>query len=282
MIDPPVTTPAPDAPPLVRRAVDLRTLAAETWDVVIVGGGIVGSGALLDAVSRGMRAALDRTGRHRGRDLLALLAAHPWRPALPGAVPVRARARGARRAVPPADPRAAPRPHRAAAVPDLRHPVRLEGVLRRRADAVRHPRGPPRRRLASPAVEGRHAGHRADAAAARVSAEDSSTTTAWRTTRATRWPWPARRSLPAASSVTRVRATGLRTDPRSGVLEALRAEDLTTGAELEIRTRSVVDATGVWAAEPDHPFKGALAPDPAQSRRASRRAAGADPRTRWA
>ena len=57
--------------------------------------------------------------------------------------------------------------------------------------------------------------------------------------------------------VTRVRATGLRTDPRSGVIDALRAEDLTTGAELEIRTRSVVDATGVWAAEPDHPFKGA-------------------------
>ncbi len=58
MIDPPVATPAPAAPPLVRRALDLRTLTSETWDVVIVGGGIVGSGALLDAVSRGMRAAL--------------------------------------------------------------------------------------------------------------------------------------------------------------------------------------------------------------------------------
>ena len=58
MIDPPVATPAPVTPPLVRRAVDLRTLTSETWDVVIVGGGIVGSGALLDAVSRGMRAAL--------------------------------------------------------------------------------------------------------------------------------------------------------------------------------------------------------------------------------
>ena len=41
-----------------RREADLATLAGETWDVVIVGGGIVGAGALLDAASRGMRAAL--------------------------------------------------------------------------------------------------------------------------------------------------------------------------------------------------------------------------------
>ena len=37
---------------------DLGSLADGRWDVVIVGGGIVGAGALLDAVSRGMRAAL--------------------------------------------------------------------------------------------------------------------------------------------------------------------------------------------------------------------------------
>ena len=46
------------AGPLDRRADDLASLASETWDVVIVGGGIVGAGALLDAVSRGLRAAL--------------------------------------------------------------------------------------------------------------------------------------------------------------------------------------------------------------------------------
>ena len=44
--------------PLERRAADLQALTSGTWDVVIVGGGIVGTGALLDAVSRGMRAAL--------------------------------------------------------------------------------------------------------------------------------------------------------------------------------------------------------------------------------
>ena len=49
---------APVARPLERRAIDVATLARTSWDVVIVGGGIVGSGALLDAASRGMRAAL--------------------------------------------------------------------------------------------------------------------------------------------------------------------------------------------------------------------------------
>ena len=44
--------------PLDARRGSLASLADGTWDVVIVGGGIVGSGALLDAVSRGMRAAL--------------------------------------------------------------------------------------------------------------------------------------------------------------------------------------------------------------------------------
>ena len=54
----PAETPPRRVPPLERRALDLAAVAGETWDVVIVGGGIVGSGALLDAVSRGMRAVL--------------------------------------------------------------------------------------------------------------------------------------------------------------------------------------------------------------------------------
>jgi glycerol-3-phosphate dehydrogenase len=58
MIEPPVATPAHGPNPLERRRADLNALTRETWDVVIVGGGIVGAGALLDAVSRGMRAAL--------------------------------------------------------------------------------------------------------------------------------------------------------------------------------------------------------------------------------
>src|SRR6266550_6850915 len=52
---------APSAPrttePVWRREA-LRALADDRFDVLIVGGGIVGAGALLDATSRGLRAAL--------------------------------------------------------------------------------------------------------------------------------------------------------------------------------------------------------------------------------
>ena len=136
-------------------------------------------------------------------------------------------------------------------------PYRVEGVLRRRADPVRHPRRAPRRRLASPAVEGRHARPRPDAPARGPS----------------RWPrlprrGRGRRAVHAGRGPDRDRRRRRGASPGSGppvsgrirgraCSTALRAEDLATGADLEIRTRAVVDATGVWAAEPDHPFKGA-------------------------
>ena len=44
--------------PLERRTADLTRLADERWDLLIVGGGIVGAGALLDAASRGLKVAL--------------------------------------------------------------------------------------------------------------------------------------------------------------------------------------------------------------------------------
>jgi glycerol-3-phosphate dehydrogenase len=72
--DPPAAAPRTDAdisapavegargghagPALDRRRRDLERLAGERWDVVVVGGGIVGSGILLDALSRGLRVAL--------------------------------------------------------------------------------------------------------------------------------------------------------------------------------------------------------------------------------
>ena len=51
--------PAPaNRPPLAVRGADLERLANERWDLLIIGGGIVGGGALLDAQSRGMKVAL--------------------------------------------------------------------------------------------------------------------------------------------------------------------------------------------------------------------------------
>jgi glycine/D-amino acid oxidase-like deaminating enzyme len=44
--------------PLERRRADLERLTTESFDLVIVGGGIVGAGALLDAATRGLRVAL--------------------------------------------------------------------------------------------------------------------------------------------------------------------------------------------------------------------------------
>jgi len=53
--------PAPQVPPSVvpfERAAMVQRLATETFDVVVIGGGITGAGVVLDAASRGLRAAL--------------------------------------------------------------------------------------------------------------------------------------------------------------------------------------------------------------------------------
>ena len=85
-------------------------------------------------------------------------------------------------------------------------------------------------------------------------------------------PWP-----PAAVAVTRVRATGLRHDGTFGLHRGARGPGPDVRADLEIPTRTVVDATGVWAAEPDHPFARPVDADPAEPRRPPRRAPRADP-----
>ena len=54
----PGSTDAATPPALLERTQALAALTSETFDVLIVGGGVVGAGALLDAASRGLRAAL--------------------------------------------------------------------------------------------------------------------------------------------------------------------------------------------------------------------------------
>ena len=53
----PASGPAAEATAVTRQT-GLEALSAERWDLLVVGGGIVGAGILLDAVSRGLRAAL--------------------------------------------------------------------------------------------------------------------------------------------------------------------------------------------------------------------------------
>ena len=45
------------------RAASLRRMADETFDLVVVGGGVTGAGAALDAVTRGLSVALVEAGR---------------------------------------------------------------------------------------------------------------------------------------------------------------------------------------------------------------------------
>ena len=134
-------------------------------------------------------------------------------------------------------------------------PFLLEGVLRRRADPLRHPRRAPRRRLAPPPVEGGDPRPRADAAPGRAARRalyhDGVEDDARYTLAVVRTALGGRRRGGHPGPGDRPRREARRRRPA-----VLRAADLATGADLEIRTRAVVDATGVWAAEPDHPFGG--------------------------
>ena len=86
-----------------QRADALEQLGAGELDVLVVGGGIVGVGAALDAVTRGLKVGLRRAARPRLRHVVALVQAGPRRAALPGDVRLRAGQGGARGARSPAD-----------------------------------------------------------------------------------------------------------------------------------------------------------------------------------
>ncbi len=249
----PSTASAPT--PTERRATDLSRLVDTAWDVVIVGGGIVGAGALLDAATRGLHAALieqddiasgtsSRSSRliHGGLRYLEQLQIGLVREGLAE------RGRLLRNA-----------PHLVTLEPQL-FPIRgipflskafydtgltLYDLLGARHDGGWHRRlnvaetiaiAPSLRRKGLRGGLLYHDGMEDDArlalAVVRTAlAEDTQ-----------------------ALAVTRVQARGLGRAPVSGPHRVLRARDGASGAELEIRTRAVVDATGVWAADPEHPF----------------------------
>ena len=243
------------SPILAARAADLASLTSETWDVVIVGGGIVGSGALLDAASRGLRAALieqddiasgtsSRSSRliHGGLRYLEHFRFGLVRQALEERERLLTLAPNLVRLEPLLFP--------IYGIPFLSKAFYDAGLTLYDILGARHDGGWHRRLSKTATLELaptlRQEGLRGGLVYHDGVEDDARYTLAVaRTARAA-----------GAVAVTRVRATGLRTDPRSGVLSALLATDLLTGSELEIPTKAVVDATGVWAAEPDHPFGG--------------------------
>jgi len=242
--------------PLDRRRADMATLAGETWDVVIVGGGIVGAGALLDAVSRGMRAALveqddfaagtsSRSSRliHGGLRYLEQFRFGLVREALAERSRLLALAPHLVRIEPLLFPIYGV-PYLSKAFYDVG--LTLYDLLGARRDGGWH------RRLSrvetmdlAPTLRGH--GLRGGLLYHDGVEDDARYTLAVARTA----------QLAGGVAVTRLRATGTRRGTTNGA-RVLSVSDLISGDDLEISTRAVVDATGVWAAEPDHPLGASL------------------------
>ncbi len=236
-----------------RRLADLARLVDEPWDLLIVGGGIVGAGSLLDATSRGLRVALieqtdiavgtsSRSSRliHGGLRYLEQLHVPLVREALAE------RRRLLRLA-----------PHLVSLEP-LLFPVygwrfvskafydaglTLYDILGARYDGGWHRRlGPSDTRAIAPALRPERL--RGGLVYHDAMEDDARYTLA-----------VVRTALcdPAAPvAVTRVRATGQARLPDG--TRVVTARDEATGADLEIRAERVIDATGVWASSPGQPF----------------------------
>ena len=241
--------------PLRRRAVDLARLADTTWDVVVVGGGIVGAGALLDAATRGLKVALieaddiaagtsSRSSRliHGGLRYLEQFHLPLVREAL---AERRRLLRNAPHLV-TLEPLLLPIygiPYLSKAFYDAG--LTLYDLLGARHDGGWH------RRLDVAETLDIAPSLRRDGLRGGLLYHDGMEDDARFTLAVLRTALAAEAD---ALAITRVRAEGLLTSPESGALTAVRARDVLGGEAFDIRTRAVVDATGVWAADPAHPF----------------------------
>lgn len=238
-------------PALDRRAADLARLVGERWDLVVVGGGIVGCGAALDAASRGMRVALveqddiaagtsSRSSRliHGG---LRYLEQYQFRIVHES---LAERARLLRLAphlvrletfmFPLYGPPLATRLWYGAGMTlyDLLGSARSGGFHRhlgRRGALEWAPR------LRRDGLRGALAYHDAMEDDARLVLAVLRTAIGH-----------------GAVAVTRIRATGAIHE--NGRIAGVHACDTETGATLDVRARAVLDATGVWASQPDRPL----------------------------
>lgn len=251
----PTSLPAAGTTPLQRRSADLARLVDTTWDVLIVGGGVVGAGALLDAASRGLTAALieqediasgtsSRSSRLIHGGLRYLEQVHL--PLVHEALTERRRLlRNA--------------PHLVALEPQLFPVYGLPFVHKAFYDAgltlydilgARHDGGWHRRLDVAGATalwpSLRRGGLRGGLLYHDGVEDDARFALAVLRTAV------ASEASPVA--VTRVRASGLTPGPGPGQVRTVHARDVVGGTDLDIRTRAVVDATGVWAAGPGHPF----------------------------
>jgi glycerol-3-phosphate dehydrogenase len=239
--------------PLDARRASVASLEAETFDVLVVGGGIVGCGVLLDAASRGLRAALieqdDVAAGTSSRSSRLIHGGLRYLEQFRFGLVFEALAERSRLL------RLAP------------HLVRLEPLLfpiygwpvvhrafygsglllydllgsRREGGFARH-LGRDETLAWTPSL--RRAGLRGGIVYHDGVEDDARYTLA-----------VLRTALGmGATAATRVRATGV--VERDGRIAGVRARDLIEGRELEIRATAVVDATGVWAAQPDAPLGG--------------------------
>jgi len=236
---------------LSQRETTLAALASEQFDVLIVGGGVVGSGALLDAASRGLRVALieqtDIAAGTSGRSSRLIHGGLRYLEQLHFGLVAEALEERARLI------RLAP------------HLVRLEpflfpiygwplvhqgfygsGIFLYDLLGSRHGAGFARHMRPDAAIEFapqlRREGLQAGILYHDGVEDDARFTLAVLRTAI---------GL-GALAATRVQAAALLLD--GGRAIGVRARDLATGAELEIRATHVIDATGVWAAHPDERF----------------------------
>jgi glycerol-3-phosphate dehydrogenase len=245
------------AGPLASRAADLGRLADTTWDVLIVGGGVVGAGALLDATSRGLTAALieqddiaagtsSRSSRLIHGGLRYLEQVH-----LPLVREALAERRRLLRNAPhlvTLEPQLFP----IYGIPFLHKAFYDAGLTLYDILGARHDGGWHRRLDRAGTLEIapqlRQRGLRGGLLYHDGVEDDA------------RFTLALVRTAQAIDSgqvvVTRVRADGVDPAGSDGSPRTIRVRDGIDGAAVEVRAHAVVDATGVWAADPDAAFAG--------------------------